>query len=107
MNQFNYEDLQKEYEPPSMAMEDFLYVSDFPSPVRVIFDNPVTVVYFSDGSKQVVKLMNGDTFNEEIGLAMALSKKLLKGNGSEFHRLLEGAQRRPPRELRNGKKKKD
>ena len=44
---------------------------------KVIYNNPATIVYFSDGSKSVVKLHPEDTFNETTGLLMAISKRLL------------------------------
>jgi hypothetical protein len=50
---------------------------------QVIFNNPATIVYFNDGSKVVVKTMEGDEFNEEIGLAMAIMKKIF-GSSTAF-----------------------
>ena len=54
-------------------------------PVRVIFNDPATIVFWRDGSKTVVKCQPGETFNEMVGLAMAISKKALgnKGNYNE------------------------
>lgn len=77
----------------------------FPTPTKVVFDNPVTVVFFSDGSKQVVKIREEDEFNEELGLAMALARKALKGNGSQFVRLLTDATRRVSVEKRKKTRK--
>ena len=31
---------------------------------QVIYNNPATIVYFTDGSKVVVKTMDGDEFND-------------------------------------------
>ena len=42
---------------------------------KVIFNDPATVVFWSDGSKTVVKCGDNDTFDPEKGLAMAISKK--------------------------------
>ena len=50
---------------------------------QVIFNNPATIVYFKDGSKVVVKTMDGDEFNEEVGLAMAIMKKMF-GSSTAF-----------------------
>lgn len=44
---------------------------------KVIFNTPATIVYWSDGSKTVVKCKKGETFDREKGLAMAISKKVL------------------------------
>lgn len=43
----------------------------------VIFNGPATIVKWSDGTKTVVKCCEGDTFDPEKGLAMAISKKAL------------------------------
>lgn len=50
---------------------------------QVIYNNPATIVYFTDGSKIVVKTMEGDEFNEEVGLAMAVMKKIF-GSSTAF-----------------------
>ena len=50
---------------------------------RVIFNNPATIVYWSDKSKTVVKCQPGDTFNEETGLAMCIAKKYF-GNAGNY-----------------------
>ena len=51
---------------------------------KVIFNDPATIVLWEDGSKTVVKVQDGDTFDKEKGLAMALLKKLLGNNGSYY-----------------------
>lgn len=52
---------------------------------RVIFNNPATIVYWTDGTKTVVKCQEGDEYRKETGLAMAIAKKHLgnKGNYNE------------------------
>ena len=49
---------------------------------RVIFHDPATIVFWDDGTKTVVKCMEGDTYSKEVGLAMCISKKML---GDKFH----------------------
>lgn len=44
---------------------------------KVIFNNPATIVFWSDGSKTVVKCIEGDVFDPSKGLAMAISKRVL------------------------------
>lgn len=44
---------------------------------KVIFNDPATIVYWRDGSRTVVKAMDGEQFDPEKGLAMAICKKLL------------------------------
>lgn len=52
---------------------------------EVIFNDPATIVIWSDNSKTVVKCQPGDTYSKELGLAMCISKKYLgnKGNFNE------------------------
>lgn len=49
---------------------------------QVIFNNPATVVFWSDGTKTVVKCSENDTFDPEIGLAMAICKKAFGNTGA-------------------------
>lgn len=42
---------------------------------NVMFNDPATIVFWSDGTKTVVKTCAGDIFDSEKGLAMAISKK--------------------------------
>lgn len=52
---------------------------------KVIFNKPATIVFWSDGTKTVVKCGENDIYDPEKGLAMAISKKALgnKGNFNE------------------------
>lgn len=54
-------------------------------PDKVIFNNPATIVIWSDGSKTVVKCHN-ERFDPEKGLAMAICKKVL---GSAYHKIFK------------------
>ena len=49
---------------------------------EVIFQEPATIVKWSDGTKTVVKCKEGETFEKEVGLAMAIAKKYF---GDEAH----------------------
>lgn len=51
---------------------------------KVIFNNPATIVYWADGTKTVVKCGEDDAFDEEKGLAMAISKRAL-GNSGHYY----------------------
>ena len=46
---------------------------------NVIFNNPATIVFWSDGTKTVVKCDERDEFDPEKGLAMAICKKHFGG----------------------------
>ena len=55
---------------------------------NVIFNAPATIVFWTDGTKTVVKCGKGDKWDPEKGLAMACAKKLL-GNEEGYHKSLE------------------
>lgn len=48
----------------------------------VIFNEPATIVFWADGTKTVVKCQDGDTYDAEKGLAMAIAKKALGNKGN-------------------------
>lgn len=54
-----------------------------PWPKDVIFNAPATIVLWRDGSKTVVKLMEGEEFNPEVGLAMCFCKAVM---GDDYKR---------------------
>ena len=49
---------------------------------KVIFNDPATIVLWKDGTKTVVKCQEGDTFDPEKGLSMAIAKKAYGNKGS-------------------------
>ena len=51
---------------------------------NVIFAPPATIVYWSDGSKTVVKCSEKDAFDPEKGLAMAIAKRCGGNKGSYY-----------------------
>lgn len=55
---------------------------------KVIFNDPATIVLWSDGSKTVVKCGPEDTYDMEKGLAMAIVKKMA-GNDNRFHKVFK------------------
>ena len=54
---------------------------------NVIFNDPATIVYWEDGTKTVVKCQDGDEFDPEKGLAMAIAKKAYGNKGSYCNKL--------------------
>lgn len=54
---------------------------------NVIFNDPATIVFWSDGTKTVVKAQSGDTFDPEKGLAMAISKRVYGNSGNYYNAL--------------------
>ena len=51
---------------------------------KVMFNNPATIVLWSDGSKTVVK-SHLDDYDPEKGLAMAIAKKALGNEGNYYN----------------------
>lgn len=57
-----------------------------PTIKKVVFSEPATIVFWSDGTKTIVKCGENDIFDPEKGVAMACMKKLLGTNktGSNY-----------------------
>lgn len=57
---------------------------------EVIFNPPATIVFWSDGTKTVVKADYGyDNYDPEKGIAMAISKKMLGDNKYEYYNVFK------------------
>ena len=54
--------------------------------VDVIHNDPATIIKWCDGDKTIVQVQDGDEYNKELGLAMAICKKVFgnKGNYNEI-----------------------
>ena len=50
---------------------------------KVIFSNLATIILWSDGTKTIVKCQDGDTYDKEKGLALAICKKAIGTNKSK------------------------
>ena len=61
--------------------------SHIPEIKNVIFNDPATIVFWDDGTKTVVKCQDGDEFDPEKGLAMAIVKKAYGNKGSYCNKL--------------------
>lgn len=48
----------------------------------VIFNEPATIIIWKDGTKTVVKCQEGECYDPEKGMAMAISKKALGNKGN-------------------------
>lgn len=57
---------------------------------RVIFSNPATIVFWSDGTKTVVKCEAGDEYSEKIGLALCCLKKLTGNKSQTLNDIVKG-----------------
>ena len=61
--------------------------SHIPEIKNVIFNDPATIVFWEDGTKTVVKCQDGDEFDPEKGLVMAIVKKAYGNKGSYCNKL--------------------
>lgn len=57
---------------------------NIPEIIDVKFNGPATIVFYSDNTKTIVKCQEGDYFDPEKGLAMAITKKALGNQGNYF-----------------------
>ena len=55
---------------------------------KVIFNCPATIVYWVDGTKTIVKC-DGEEFDPEKGLAMAIAKKFLGNNQGYYYEIFK------------------
>ena len=53
--------------------------------IRVIYNDPATITFWSDGTKTIVKAQPGDIFDPEKGLAMAVVKKACGNKGNYYN----------------------
>jgi len=65
---------------------NFNFPLSLPNIQRMLYQNPATVVFWSDGTKTVVKCQPGDTYSAETGLATAICKKAY-GNKNHFNKV--------------------
>ena len=66
---------------------------------KVIFNEPATIVFWSDKTKTIVKAEN-DTFDPEKGLAMAIAKKALGNQGNYYNTFKKWLPKKPDMDIR-------
>lgn len=67
-----------------MKVCDFNNAS-LPEVKKVIYNDPATIIFWTDGTKTVVKCQEGDIYSKEIGFKTAYLKKML-GNDNAFNK---------------------
>ena len=67
----------------------FRNIRRVPQIEKVIFNEPATIVKWADSTKTVVKAGDGERFDPEKGLAMAISKKALGNQGRYYETFKE------------------
>ena len=55
---------------------------------KVIFNNPATIVFWSDGTKTVAKAHGEDKFDKEVGLTVCIAKKAM-GNKKKWDQVFK------------------
>lgn len=74
-------------------MTNKLTVDDNPipdglDPIRIIVNGPATIVFWEDGTKTVVKCIDGEPWDIYHAFTAALAKKVY-GNNSRIHKILK------------------
>lgn len=67
---------------PLSEVSKFCHLEEFID--DVIFNDPATIVKWKDGTKTVVKVQDGETFDPMVGLAMCIAKKAMGNQGNYF-----------------------
>lgn len=75
--------------------------SHIPEIKNVIFNDPATIVFWEDGTKTVVKCQDGDEFDPEKGLAMAIAKKAYGNKGNYCNQLKKWLPKEEPVDTNN------
>lgn len=87
------DDIRNDAEVPRNTYRDILNStygigsSHIPEIKNVIFNDPATIVFWDDGTKTVVKCQDGDEFDPEKGLAMAIAKKAYGNKGNYCNKM--------------------
>lgn len=68
---------------------------------NVIFNDPATIVFWRDGSKTVVKAQDGEPFDPEKGLAMAIAKKVYGNEGNYYNEFKKFIKDEPKEDNKN------
>lgn len=55
---------------------------------KVILNDPATIILWDDGTKTVVKTQNGEKYDPEKGMALAISKKCF-GNAGRYYNIFK------------------
>lgn len=89
LNQLNGSCRKSMIETPSLIIEtNGLPLFMLPTIKDVIFNPPATIIFWSDNTKTVVKA-DGEPYDPEKGIAMAISKKMLGDNKYEYYNIFK------------------
>ena len=87
-NEMNYNHIPARVTNNHMKIHAPIPIIKIPEISKVVFNNPATIVFWADGTKTVVKCMEGQEFNEYYGVACAIMKRFF-GNNSKASAFVE------------------
>lgn len=87
-NEMNYNNIPARVTDNHMKIHAPIPIIKIPEISKVVFNNPATIVFWEDGTKTVVKCMEGQEFNEYYGVACAIMKRFF-GNNSKASAFVE------------------
>lgn len=87
-NEMNYNNIPARVTDNHMKIHAPIPIIKIPEISKVVFNNPATIVFWADGTKTVVKCMEGQEFNEYYGVACAIMKRFF-GNNSKASAFVE------------------
>lgn len=76
-----YHEMNKKKESKNMNKIDYRRKRGLERIKKVIFNDPITVVFWNDGTKTIVKCGEDESYDPEKGLAMAISKYFFDNEG--------------------------
>lgn len=60
----------------SPSLDEIVYGTAEVYIVKVLYNKPMTIVFWNDGTKTMTRLAEGDIYSPETGLAMCILKKI-------------------------------
>lgn len=87
-NEMDYNNIPARVTNNHMKIHAPIPIIKIPEISKVVFNNPATIVFWADGTKTVVKCMEGQEFNEYYGVACAIMKRFF-GNNSKASAFVE------------------
>lgn len=94
---------------PMMVERDYTrmnktIINTLPTIKNVVFNDPLTIVIWEDGTKTYVKASGNDTFNPEKGMALAIAKRAMGNTYGYFETIREWVEKDQKRKEKLAKK---
>lgn len=74
-----------------------------PAIKNVVFNDPLTIIIWEDGTKTYVKTSGGDTYDPEKGMALAIAKKAMGNKYKYFETIREWIEKDAKKKEKNKK----